>query len=197
MLHSKYFLGLAAAVAVFPIGFHKVANAQVGYAGPYGGYYPIPGGAYLAPLPSPNNPNVSDPAPSFRSPNPSSTYSPTKRFISYEQQKICESLLEKKFSSVWAQIYQQFGCKDGSAPKYFSTRWSQPVSVKFINQRNHRINIYWLDYQGIARFYRSLAPREWYIQQTFMTHPWFVSDGNNRGLAVFLPERNVDEAIIR
>jgi hypothetical protein len=139
----------------------------------------------------------SDPAPRFRSPNPSDAYSPTKRFISYEQQKFCESLLEKKVSSVWAQVYQQNGCKDGSAPKYFSMRWDRPVSVKFINQRNHRINIYWLDYQGIAQFYRSLAPGEWYVQQTFMTHPWWVSDENNRGLAVLLPERNVDEAVIR
>jgi hypothetical protein len=136
-------------------------------------------------------------APRFRSPNPSNTYSPTKRFISYEQQKVCESLLKRNSSPAWTQLYQQTGCKDGNAPKYFSMRGEQPVSLKFINQRNHRINIYWLDYRGIAQFYRSLAPGEWYIQQTFMTHPWLVSDENNRSLGAFLPDRSIDEAIIR
>jgi hypothetical protein len=78
MLHSKYYFGFAVAIAVFPIGFPKVANAQTGYAGPYGGYYVIPGSDQMPPLPSTNDPNGSDPAPRFSSPNnsfstPSST----------------------------------------------------------------------------------------------------------------------------
>jgi hypothetical protein len=36
------------------INFSQVANAQVGYAGPYGGYYPMPGAATLPPFPSPS-----------------------------------------------------------------------------------------------------------------------------------------------
>jgi hypothetical protein len=52
MLHSKYYFALAVAIAVFPVNLPKAANAQTGYAGPYGGYYPIPGGANMAPLPS-------------------------------------------------------------------------------------------------------------------------------------------------
>jgi hypothetical protein len=52
MLHSKYYFALVVAIAVFPIDFSKVANAQTGYAGPYGGYYPIPGGNNMPPLPS-------------------------------------------------------------------------------------------------------------------------------------------------
>jgi hypothetical protein len=52
MLHSKYHFALAVAIAVSSVDFPKVANAQTGYAGPYGGYYPIPGGANMAPLPS-------------------------------------------------------------------------------------------------------------------------------------------------
>jgi hypothetical protein len=52
MLNSKYHFALVVAIAVFPVNLPKAANAQTGYAGPYGGYYPIPGGANMAPLPS-------------------------------------------------------------------------------------------------------------------------------------------------
>jgi hypothetical protein len=52
MLNSKYHFALAVAIAVFPVNLPKAAIAQTGYAGPYGGYYPIPGGANMAPLPS-------------------------------------------------------------------------------------------------------------------------------------------------
>jgi hypothetical protein len=52
MLNIKFYFALAAAIAVLPVSFSKVANAQVGYAGQYGGYYPIPGGHNMAPLPS-------------------------------------------------------------------------------------------------------------------------------------------------
>lgn len=52
MLHSKYHFALAVVAAVFSVNFPKVADAQVGNAGPYGGYYPIPGGHNIAPLSS-------------------------------------------------------------------------------------------------------------------------------------------------
>jgi hypothetical protein len=132
-----------------------------------------------------------------RAPNPSDTYNPTGQYVSYEQQKFCLSLLEKEFSSVWAQAYQQSGCKDRREPRYFSIRGDQPVSIKFFNQRNRRINIYWIDYQGISKFYKSLEPGEQYIQQTYMTHPWLVTDDKNRTIAVLLPEREFDTADIR
>jgi hypothetical protein len=69
MLNSKYHFALVLAIAVFPINLPKAANAQTGYAGPYGGYYVIPGSDQMPPLPSPDNPNVSDPAPQIRPPN--------------------------------------------------------------------------------------------------------------------------------
>jgi hypothetical protein len=47
MLHSTYYFGFAVAIAVFPISFPKVANADVVRAGPYGGYYVIPGSDYV------------------------------------------------------------------------------------------------------------------------------------------------------
>jgi hypothetical protein len=74
MLHSKYYFGFAVVIAVFPIGFPKVANAQTGYSGSYGGYYTIPGSDYVPPLPSPNNPSGPGPASRVRSPSTSNQY---------------------------------------------------------------------------------------------------------------------------
>jgi hypothetical protein len=74
MLHSKYHFALAVAIAVFPVNLPKAANAQVGYSGSYGGYYPVPGGHNMPPLPSRDSPNGSDPAPQFRSPSTGNQY---------------------------------------------------------------------------------------------------------------------------
>jgi hypothetical protein len=52
MLHSKYHFALAIVITVFSVSFPKVASADTGYAGPYGGYYTVPGSDYVPPLPS-------------------------------------------------------------------------------------------------------------------------------------------------
>lgn len=49
MLRSKYYFALTMAVVIgLPVSFPKVSNAQMGgYAGPYGGYYTIPGSTHV------------------------------------------------------------------------------------------------------------------------------------------------------
>lgn len=60
MRFKNYFVAAAVLATGFSIEFPQVANAQVGYAGSYGGYYPIPGAAYLPPLPSPEGESTSN-----------------------------------------------------------------------------------------------------------------------------------------
>jgi hypothetical protein len=116
-----------------------------------------------------------------------------------EQQKFCESVLgQRKSSPAWSQFYKQGGCVDGSKPHFFSIKGDQSVSLRFINQKNQRVKIFWLDYQGQAKFYRTLEPGEEYIQQTYMTHPWWITDENNRPLGMLLlPDKKIDVAVIK
>jgi len=61
-----------------------------------------------------------------------------------------------------------------------SIEGSTSTSVKFVNNSNEVVNIYWKDYQGNEKFYNKLAPGQSYDQQTFVTHPWIVRDQSNK-----------------
>jgi hypothetical protein len=47
MLKTKYLFALTMAVALLPLNFPKVSHADIGYSGPYGGYYVVPGSDYV------------------------------------------------------------------------------------------------------------------------------------------------------
>jgi VHL beta domain len=126
------------------------------------------------------------------------SFAPNLQNASSEQQRFCESVLAQRKSSAWMQFYKQGGCVDGSKPHFFSIRGDQSVSLRFINQKNQRVKIFWLDYQGQAKFYRTLEPGEEYTQQTYMTHPWWITDENNRPLGMLLlPDKKLDVAVIK
>src|SRR5712692_668949 len=60
------------------------------------------------------------------------------------------------------------------------------TSIEFINQTSDSVNIYWLNYNGGRQFYNTLAAGASYTQQTYVTHPWVVTDSNNQCIAIFL-----------
>ncbi|HEV8132309.1 MAG TPA: hypothetical protein VGQ81_13750, partial [Acidobacteriota bacterium] len=60
-------------------------------------------------------------------------------------------------------------------------------SIEFVNFSSQAIQIYWLDYNGRRQFYNTLQPRESYVQATFLTHPWLVTDLNRQCLGIYLP----------
>jgi hypothetical protein len=51
-----------------------------------------------------------------------------------------------------------------------------PTSIVFVNDYNKEIVVYWVNYSGQLVFYRFLAPGDFYIQGTYLTHPWIVYD---------------------
>ncbi|WFE63522.1 hypothetical protein [Micromonospora sp. WMMD714] len=69
--------------------------------------------------------------------------------------------------------------------------------VEFVNARRSRVVVYWLDYQGQRRQYRVLDAGRSYRQQTYVGHPWVVTDERGRGLACFLPARTTMKAVAR
>ncbi|WP_328340813.1 VHL beta domain-containing protein [Micromonospora sp. NBC_00421] len=69
--------------------------------------------------------------------------------------------------------------------------------VEFVNARNSRVIVYWLDYHGQRRQYKVLDAGRSYRQQTYLGHPWVVTDDRGRGLACFLPARTTMRAVVR
>ena len=49
--------------------------------------------------------------------------------------------------------------------------------VRFVNTTNHRVGVYWVDYQGKKIRYKVLVHRADYLDiNTFVTHPWIFID---------------------
>jgi len=63
-----------------------------------------------------------------------------------------------------------------------------PTSVRFANRSGTRIRIHWLDYHGVRKLYQTLDDGAQYVQKTFVTHPWLVTDEHNNALSVYLPD---------
>jgi von Hippel-Lindau disease tumor supressor len=71
------------------------------------------------------------------------------------------------------------------------------TSVKFINNSLITVKVYWLDYDGNRKFYKSLQAGEQYIQQTYLTHPWLITDTRNNSLYLFFPDAQARTVDIR
>jgi hypothetical protein len=59
--------------------------------------------------------------------------------------------------------------------KYKSLDGLHKAALTVINNSDETVKVYWLNYQGKRTFYRDLAPRTSYVQETWLTHPWVIS----------------------
>ncbi len=62
------------------------------------------------------------------------------------------------------------------------------TEITFINQRNVPVKTYWLDYSGKRKFYAQIQPGDKVFQQTYVTHPWVITDVSNNCLGVYYPD---------
>jgi hypothetical protein len=69
-----------------------------------------------------------------------------------------------------------------------SVDYSTPTKVSFVNNTGGPVKTYWLDYQGIRKLYADLPPGQRYVQSTFLTHPWVVTNSAGKCISVFQPE---------
>jgi hypothetical protein len=71
-----------------------------------------------------------------------------------------------------------------------------PVTLDFRNATNNLRKVYWLDYNGKRNLYQELAPGTSYQVETYPTHPWVITDENDRCIAVFLATPSRSLAVI-
>ena len=71
-----------------------------------------------------------------------------------------------------------------------STGYERPVAIRITNRANGPRAVQWIDYEGRARDYVTLAPGETFEQQTFATHPWRIVDAAGACVAIFVTEPN-------
>jgi len=63
-----------------------------------------------------------------------------------------------------------------------------PTTISFRNSTESVVHIFWLDPNGERKLYASLYAGEKHTQRTFLTHPWLVTDADQRCLAVHMPQ---------
>jgi hypothetical protein len=61
------------------------------------------------------------------------------------------------------------------------------TKVQFKNASKSKIKIYWINYDGKREFYSDVNPGRSYVQDTYMTHPWVVTDTNGQCVLLFRP----------
>jgi hypothetical protein len=62
------------------------------------------------------------------------------------------------------------------------------INITFTNNSSGKVKIYWLDQSGTRRSYNAgLAVGAKHPQQTFVTHPWVITDANDKCLKIFVP----------
>lgn len=76
----------------------------------------------------------------------------------------------------------------GSESVSISRSGKVTTEITFINQRQQPVKIYWLDYSGKRKFYAQIQPGDRVVQQTYVTHPWVVTDASNNCLDVYYPD---------
>ena len=71
-----------------------------------------------------------------------------------------------------------------------------PAKIRFVNDSDKVVRVYWINANGDRVLYNTLAPGNRYIQSTYVTHPWLITDVNDAELEMYLPEEGYGEAII-
>ena len=81
--------------------------------------------------------------------------------------------------------YAQSGCEDEKGVK--SADSDTATEVTFQNQSDVTIKVYWLDYEGKRQYYADVKPGKSYTQDTYMTHPWVVTNVKGACVMMFRP----------
>ncbi|MFI9641336.1 hypothetical protein ACIG87_14945 [Micromonospora sp. NPDC051925] len=78
-----------------------------------------------------------------------------------------------------------------------STSNGSSTYIEFVNNRSSRVVVHWLDHNGQRRQYKVLDAHRSYRQQTYVGHPWVVTDERGRALVCFLPASRTKRAVVR
>jgi len=59
------------------------------------------------------------------------------------------------------------------------------------------VRLYWLDYEGKRVLYGNIPEGQTVRQPTFTSHPWVITDTNDKCLELYIPKAGNPEHILR
>jgi hypothetical protein len=65
---------------------------------------------------------------------------------------------------------------------------NQAAGLAFFNSRSSSVRIYWIDFQGVRKFYTTVAPGATWRVNTYLTHPWVITDLSDQCIATHIPQ---------
>jgi hypothetical protein len=71
-----------------------------------------------------------------------------------------------------------------------------PIKMKFTNHTDGTVSLIWLGFAGDKKKYAEIEPRETWDQDTFLTHPWMITDAKGKCLGIYLPDPGKTEITI-
>lgn len=77
-----------------------------------------------------------------------------------------------------------------------STEGTVATSLNFTNRMPKALRIYWINYNGARQFYGVVRPGQSFHQQTYVTHPWVLTDAKGTCVAVFMPAREPRRVVV-
>jgi len=75
--------------------------------------------------------------------------------------------------------------KDNEAPPPVRSKNSTRHShVRFVNMTCRRVDVIWINYEGVRVKYRTLEPKDYFDVTSFVTHPWIFLDSETHNKLV-------------
>ncbi len=75
-----------------------------------------------------------------------------------------------------------------------STDASQAATIVFANQTAGTVYGFWIDYSGTPQQWFSLAPGETLAQETYVTHPWAITNAAGSCMAIYVAVPGTSQA---
>ncbi|MFN8671840.1 MAG: hypothetical protein U0457_07095 [Candidatus Sericytochromatia bacterium] len=102
---------------------------------------------------------------------------------------LCESnsnpTASPSFTPITNNGITEYSCE---AEKTLKSSTGTSINLSFINNSGNAVKLYWLDFNGNRMIYnRNMLNTNTHKQQTFVTHPWVVTDANDKCLKIFVP----------
>jgi uncharacterized protein YkwD len=72
-----------------------------------------------------------------------------------------------------------------------------PTSIEFVNQTAGVISVFWINYGGEAVGYQRVQPGQSYVQPSYVTFPWLVTDAYGLSLGIYMATERPGRAVIR
>ncbi len=63
-----------------------------------------------------------------------------------------------------------------------------PTKITFVNASGMYRSLEWIDFKGLTKGYGGLNPGESKSIDTFVTHPWLITDGPGNCIQIVMPQ---------